>query len=460
MSIDRAMGIIEIKRPDPAAPGLLEHCGMAILVSPRVAITCAHVVNAAMSRMPEAEERPADDTRIILLFPMVQRRQTRLCRITKWRKMGSNPLDDIAVLELEQPAPPDAGVNVLAVVSQERDERGDLSLFGVRGDRELGEHVSARLIGQSSPAWRQIVVEQGGGVEPGFSGAGVWDEAQQATIGIAVRRHDSDVAFFLPAEALIEFAGDIPHERRNLSSVFARGFTLFGAAFFIALLFHLLADRIREFPKFLSLGLGNEILASFWGLHLIAVFMPFLLWMLLSFAEAYREHPWWMRLPQFGYLGAPARPTSGRFAAVATLILLVAGPLYLSGHFMRRLHGNEMKVYIDAKAFGYEPARLVAAGESCGPDRSAGYCTHPSAGLYTLVPPESAGKGGYVDNYYQIGGLDRHVPGSVTFYPIAQPVLLWLLTALCFCLSALLVRRISRPARRLIVAPAPTDYLQ
>lgn len=91
---------------------------------------------------------------------------------------------------------------------------------------------------------------------------------------------------------------------------------------------------------------------------------------------------------------------------------------------MRRLHSNEMKVYIDAKAFGYEPEKLVAAGESCGPDRSAGYCTHPRAGLYSLVPSEIAGKGGYVDNYYQIGGLDRHVPESVTFYPIVQPIVL------------------------------------
>lgn len=291
MSIDRAMGIIEVKRPDPTDPKSLEHCGMAILISPRVAITCAHVVNAAIPRMLEAEEPPPADTHVILLFPMVPGRQTCLCRVTKWRKMGPNPLDDIAVLELEQPAPPEAGVNVLAAIAQERDEGGALSLFGVRGDREFGEHVSARLLGKSSPAWRQIAVGQAGGVEPGFSGAGVWDEGQQATIGIAVRRHDSDVAFFLPAEALIQFAGNIPHERRDLTSGFARGFTVFGAAFFIAALFHLLADRIREFPNFLSLGLGNEILASFWGLHLIVVFMPLLLWMLLSFAKAYREHP-------------------------------------------------------------------------------------------------------------------------------------------------------------------------
>jgi hypothetical protein len=97
----------------------------------------------------------------------------------------------------------------------------------------------------------------------------------------------------------------------------------------------------------------------------------------------------------------------------------------------------------------------MAAGESCGKDRAAGYCTHPCAGLYSLVPPGAPGKGGYIENYYQIGGLDRSVPGSVTFFPIAQPIALWMLTALCVWLSALLVWRVARPERRLINAPAP-----
>lgn len=454
------MGIIEVKRPDPTDPKLLEHCGMAVLISPRVAITCAHVVNAAIPRMLEAEDSPPSDTRLTLVFPMVAGGERRSCCVTKWRKMGSNPLDDIAVLELEQPAPTKAGTGVLTVISSERDQGDTLSLFGVRADRAFGEHVSARFLGEASPAWRQIVVGQGG-VEPGFSGAGVWDENHQATVGIAVRRHDSEVGFFLPAEDLIEFAGDIPCEKRDLSPTFARFFTLFGAMFFLALLFHLLADRMREFPRYLSLGLGNEMVAAFWGLHLTVLLMPLLLCMFLLFAKAYREHPWWMRVPQFGFMGTPARPASSKVAAVATLVLLVAGPLYLNGHFMRRLHSRaEMKVYIDAEAFGYDPKTLVASGQSCGPGRSAGYCTHPDAGLYSIVPPGAPGKGGYVNNYYQIGGLDRQIPESVTFYPIAQPTMLWLLTALCFFLSAFLVRLLAKPARRLIDAPAPSDYLQ
>jgi hypothetical protein len=455
-SVTSAMGVIEVKRRDLAEAEKLEHCGMAILISPRVALTCAHVVNAAIPRKPEAEECPPSGTRIIVLFPMVQGRPTRLCRVTGWRKLGENPLDDLAVLELEQPAPPEAGVTVLAAIASERDEGGSSSVFGVRPGCSVGDHVAVRLLGKATAAWRQIAVEGNSTVEPGFSGAGVWDETHQATIGMAVRRQGKgEVAFFVPAEALIRFARDIPHEQRALSSVFASTFTIFGAVFFIAALFHMLADRIRQFPWFLSLGFGNEILASFWGLHLIVVFMPFLLWMLLAFAQAYCEHPWWMRIPQFGFLGAPARPSASRFATLATLVVLVAAPLYMNGHFLRRLHSNEMKVYIEAKAHGYDPEKLVAAGESCGKDRAAGYCTYHLAGLYSLVPPGMPGKGGYWENYYQIGGLDRSVPGSVTFFPIWQPLLLWVLTALCFFFSALLVWRVARPERRLMEAPAP-----
>lgn len=458
--IGRAMGIIEVKVPDLADPSILAHCGMAILISPRVALTCAHVVNAAIPRKLDAEDRPAPDVQIILLFPMVPGGQTRLAHVVGWRKMGLNPLDDIAILELEQSAPPEAGITVLAAIP-EHGQFGPLSLFGVLPGHAVGQHVSAQLFGQSTAAWRQITVAQGSGLQPGFSGAGIWDEANQATIGMAVRRLGSGgVAYFLPAEALIEFAGDIPHEKRDLPSNFSQAFTTIATLFFVTVLFHFLADRIRQFPWFLSFGFGNEILAAFWGLHLIVFLMPFLLWYLLSFAKAYREHPWWMRVPQFGFLGTPPRPSSSRFVAVATLILLVAMPLYLNGHFLRRLHSNEMKVYIEARAQGYEPEQLMAAGESCGKDRAAGYCTHPKAGLYSLVPPGAPGKGGYIENYYQIGGLDRSVPGSVSFFPIAQPIILWVLTALCAGLSVLLIRLITRPERRLVDAPAPEGQLQ
>ena len=450
------MGLIEVKRPDLADPKMLEHCGMAILVSPRIALTCAHVVNAAILRKLDAETPPPADTRIILLFPMVQGRQTRICRIARWTKMGSNPLDDLAVLELDEPAPPKAGVTVLAAIKRDRDEHGALSVFGVRSEREIGEHVQVQLRGDSTVAWRQINIEGETGIEPGFSGAGVWDESHQATIGMVVRGiSDGLVAYFVPADPLIQFAGEIPHERRTLTSAFARVFTVYGAIFFIAALFHMLADRIREFPKALTLGFGNEIVSAFFGLHLIVIFMPFLLWMLLSFATAYKEHPWWMRVPQFGFLGAPARPSSSRFAAVATLVILVAMPLYMNGHFLRRLHSDEMKVYIDAEAHGYNPATLMAAGETCGRDRAAGYCTHPCAGLYRLVPPGAPGKGGYFDNAYHIGAHDRVVPRSVTFFPIAQPLLIWALTALSAWLSALLIWRVTRTERRVIDAPTP-----
>jgi hypothetical protein len=61
------MGTIEVKIPDLADPSNLAHCGMAILISPRVALTCAHVVKRTASirggcvcRNSVSWERPHD----------------------------------------------------------------------------------------------------------------------------------------------------------------------------------------------------------------------------------------------------------------------------------------------------------------------------------------------------------------------------------------------------------------
>ena len=457
--VGRSSGILEVKRPDPAVREAYEHCGMGVLISPRVAVTCAHVVNVALMRRPDTPHPPSPDERIMVAFPMAAQGGMSRCRVVKWRKVGTSPLDDLAALELEDPAPDDVGIAVLAAIAPERDEGGELSVYGIRAGREVGEHVVARQLDEATSAWKQLATNGGAGIEPGFSGAGVWDESNQATIGIAARRYEEN-AYFVPAEHVIQFAGDIPHERRSLSSSYARVFTVFGGVFFAAALSHMLADRVREFPHFLSLGAGNEILAAFFGLHLILIFMPVLLWKMLTFAIAFREHPWWMRVPQFGFFGSPPRPSASRTAAAATLVVLVAMPLYMGGHFLRRLHGNEMKVYIDAKAQGYAPERLVAAGESCGTERREGYCTHERAGLYSLVPPGAPGKGGYFDSYYLIGGLDRQVPRAVTFYPVLQPFVLWGLAVLCVGLSGMLVARIGRRAKRLHDVPAPGGQLQ
>lgn len=73
---------------------------------------------------------------------MARGRPTRICRVAKWKDIGEEPLDDLALLELKDPAPPEAGVNVFATIAQGHDQTGELSLFGGRGEYVLGEYVS------------------------------------------------------------------------------------------------------------------------------------------------------------------------------------------------------------------------------------------------------------------------------------------------------------------------------
>lgn len=452
-------GIIEVKRRDMADPDRLEHCGMAILIAPRIALTCAHVVNAAMDRRLDHPQRPGPNVRILLTFPLVPGGSPVEAGIVRWTNVGIGLFDDLALLELDEPAPQGCGTTILANLPASAVDAGPWSVFGVSAGGGVGHHVDLKLQGNATAAWRQINAAGSMTIEPGFSGAGVWDDGHQATIGMAVRHAASTraVAYFIPTAALVQFAGNIPYECRTLSSIYARAFTVFAALFFIAALFHMLGDRIGQFPAFLTLGLGNDILSAFWGLHVVAIGLPVLLTMLLRFARSFREHLWWMRVPQFGFLGAPARPATSRLAAALTLVVLVAMPLYMHGHFLRRLHDPDTRVYINADIFGFKPEAL----RECGPGPGGGYCVHPEAGRYRLAEPVSGAPGGYVDNAYHIGAHDRaktrDVPGSVTFFPILQPVVLIGLFALSLFLAARLLWRIVRRARRTIDADAPAD---
>lgn len=454
----KAKGLIEVKRPDLAEPGKLEHCGMAILIAPRIALTCAHVVNAARHYRLDHPQRPEQDVRILLTFSIMPGGAPRKARIVKWTNVGIGPFDDLALLELDEPAPPEAGTTILANLPAVAVDVGPWSAFGVSGGGGVGHHVPLTLQGDATAAWRQVNATGNTTIQPGFSGGGVWDEGHQVTIGMVVRRAISNqvIAFFVPTAALLRFAGNIPYECRALSPIYARVFTIFAGLFFIAALFHMLGDRIRQFPKFLTLGLGNEILSGFWGLHIVAFGLPILLVMLLRFAVAFREHPWWMRVPQFGFLGAPARPAASRTAAILTLVTLVAIPLYMEGHFLRRLYDPDTKVYINADLFGWKTETL----RDCGPGKDGGYCAHDEASLYGLVKPAPGAAGGYWDNAYHIGNHDRaptpDIPTTVTFFPILQPGFLLGLAAAAVLLAGRLLWRLRRAAQRTLNTSAPT----
>ena len=65
--------------------------------------------------------------------------------------------------------------------------------------------------------------------------------------------------------------------------------------------------------------------------------------------------------------------------------------------------------------------------------RSNHLCQYPEAGRYSLVKPASPDKGGLWNNYYHYGEISIENE-SVTFFPILQPLIVNLLTALTVAL--------------------------
>ncbi len=429
------------------------HCGMGILVRPSMVVTCAHVVNLALGKAMLSRERPVDSSRIRVAFPIVRNQPERQASIVGWSAPVGAPINDLCLLQLHGSAPPEAGTAIIADLRETVLDQDQLSVFGFAPNNDVGRHVEAHFVGRANAAWVQIdsASEAGAFIEPGFSGAAVWDHEHQCAIGIVVARQDDPgirTAYMLSASHVLDFAEEIPCERRSLPDRFSAWWTIYAITLFFVLLFHFLAERSAEFPAFLSLGGGNKIMAGYYGLNLGAVFIPPFIWMTIAFARSRREHPWWMRIPELGRFGVPARPSRRRLTTILSLLFLVLWPLWEQGHFLLRLHKQgEVYIYRSALNDEYKDIEKKFPGTRCFMP-SVHYCTHPEAELYGTAKTGIKNDQYYLENMYHYGDRSYKIPASATFFPIWQPVLLIGLTILCGVRAAVLGRTIFRPAER------------
>lgn len=434
-----------------------EHAGMGVLVGHRHVLTCAHVVNVACGRDAEAKEPNEGDFRkqkVEVRFPMlpVSADTVRTGRIVAWRDVGETPLDDIAVIELDNDAPEEAGLALLADVSGHSLDGDRLSVFGIAPGRSIGNHVDARFMGQNTDAWIQIASSESAQdfVDGGYSGGAVWDNVHEAVVGMIVRKYNSEkerIAYMIPVADIAAFWPELPHERRTLSPSFMRGWTTLSIIFFLLLFVHWQAERGTKIFEPIALGGPTRLLNAFWGMHIFAFLAPILFFMFLAFARSRRLHRWWERVPSFGSLDAlPAASTMRRTAAL-TLALLIVLPIAAQVHFTRKVL-REGHLYIYADTFGYPPGQL----EGCTAEPKS-VCLAPSAGLMELVEPVNGEDGGYWDNAYHFGPLEAGRDGTVTFFPILQQGVILVLTFLSFALAGLLTYRIfAKPAEPKILS--------
>lgn len=179
--------------------------GAGFLVSLKRILTCAHVVADALGLPRKTAEMP--DAEISLDFPIVAAKQLVKARVVFWRPVNPDEFaEDIAGLELES-SPPEAAQPAQLITSDDL-WRHPFQVLGFPAGQANGVWADGELRAGLANGWVQLegVKETGYRLEPGFSGAPIWDETLQGVAGMAVaaeiNRPDAKAAFMIPTKVL------------------------------------------------------------------------------------------------------------------------------------------------------------------------------------------------------------------------------------------------------------------
>jgi hypothetical protein len=182
--------------------------GVGFLVSNQHVLTCAHVVDDVLHR-PRGAEAPSPKSEPIFLdFPLIECNQPLRARVIQWHPVREEAafgeLEDIAVLELLDPRPPDAAPIIVVTLESFADR--PVALFGFPRHMDAGDRVDGVLKGYIGTGKVQLDHIPGQReVAPGFSGAAVWDKQEKAAVGMVVSidtREAIRSAYMIPVAAL------------------------------------------------------------------------------------------------------------------------------------------------------------------------------------------------------------------------------------------------------------------
>ena len=447
-----------------------EHVGMAIAVSDRLAITCAHVVNAAQERPLEEASRP--DRLVQLAFPLVVGDVGRLARVVAWQPiLRSGPMSlDVALLELEDGEPDfpvRLGRAVLADVTGRRLDNDSLTIFGLAAGELAGAYTNARFGGSTQGSLVQISSAVGEPpIRPGYSGGAVFSRQEGAVVGMVVRRHvpqpvapdehesmSSVAAYMTPVDELARLLPGLPVERRQRPAWAARAWLVVSGLLVLSSLVHWWAARLGGGPlASLSLARGHPELSAFWGMHVYALLAPCLIVLSRVMARDYPLHPWYARILPADLRGPLKLHRARPGAAIALVLVALAFPAAAQVHFLSKF-AKDGSVYAHVNT-------LAGAGDEAGWGSGCirrCYCRHREATRWTAVGGWSGLSHGYLDDVYRYGQV-RHPaepledcqPGghssvsegtedrprfeqaAVTYFPLLQPLLVLLGTGLAW----------------------------
>ncbi|MEH1841530.1 MAG: trypsin-like peptidase domain-containing protein [Nostoc sp.] len=180
--------------------------GAGLLVSQKYILTCAHVVADALGLSRTTAQMP--DAEITLDFPLVAAKQLLQAKVVFWRPVNpSMAVEDIAGLELKHSPPNKALLEPL--ITSDDWARHRFRVLGFPGGQPDGVWATGVLRGRTAKGWVQVedVKQAGYKLEPGFSGAPIWDGELQGIAGIAVavdiNRPEAKVGFMIPTQVLV-----------------------------------------------------------------------------------------------------------------------------------------------------------------------------------------------------------------------------------------------------------------
>lgn len=438
-----------------STPGVLSagssprHVGMGFLLTNKIAVTCAHVTNEALPDRNALEDstQPENGDVILLSFPILSDERQLQARVVGWSQ-PLHPGIDCVILELEEPAPDEVGVAILSVVPATELERAPVSVFGSLKLANPGAHLSGHLLGPVNARWGQINIDGRFGIQPGYSGGGVWSSDQRSVIGMIVARQtqkDGIVAYFLPAERIVDsFREIIPVEIRRLSLRRQASFTFVAGILFLLVLIHFLHNRVPEAAALAPWAGGDDLHAAFLGSHVFAIIMgPYVMWHAMMHARSFARRPWWQRVPSvYGFRSAAMLDNTRLGAFLVTLFLLIL-PAYGQGHFLFQSILGDQRVVVNLAEFG-------GAKGWCLPQND-NWCGVNGVGVWSYRSDLPYGG----DDYRLVGGCSDEHCKTVTFFPLWQPSLLFLSTAIAYSFLAGFIYALFRPwPYRSVVSPS------
>lgn len=184
--------------------------GLGFMVSPELALTCAHVVSAALGT-PQVQEPPAD-ARLHVDLPLLAAGSGGTgvsASIETWLPPQESGGGDVAVLRLDIPLP---GAVPIRLVEDDRVWDHPVRAFGFPAGRPGGVWHSGVLRAEQSQGLLQVdLTGTGYPVSRGFSGTPVWDEDLGGVVGMmaVAESGQPSASYLIPTASLLNSSPEL-----------------------------------------------------------------------------------------------------------------------------------------------------------------------------------------------------------------------------------------------------------